>query len=336
MSDTRYLGNDDRLLLDHYINMYNETNRNIDLLYREQEHTRELITALVENAQERWYMERFSTINMLNERFNPGRNRGGLSNANTHTNRNSTTTRTRRPFIQPIIEIENILPRELRRYLGEFNVPMNAWPRNFEDNVPVVASTRQIRDATRNAVYSQINNPLNTSCPFTLEPFDANTEVTELVGCHHVFSRDGLTNWLRTNVRCPVCRRDIRTPLTEEPNQNVEEDDDDNNDNENENDNDIDNANDNNNENVNVNVEEIEQHNTIEREIPERSTSNLDLTSLTETLLRSLLISDTTLGRNRNNATNAASIYMSPSPLYDPSNNTFIYTGYYRNDLPRR
>jgi hypothetical protein len=334
MSDARYLGNDDRLLLDHYINMYNETNRNIDLLYREQEHTRELITALVENAQERWYMERFSTINTLNERFNQGRNRVGLSNVNTQTNRNNTTTRNRTPFVQPIIEIENILPRELRRYLGEFNFPMNTWPRNFEDNVPVVASTRQIRDATRNSVYSQVNNPLNTSCPISLEPFDTNTEVTELVGCHHVFSRDGLTSWLRTNVRCPVCRRDIRTPLTEpELTQNIEHDDDEHDDEDEDNNNNNDN---NDNENHNNNVEEREQQNTTERTIPERATSNLDLTTLTESLLRSLLISDTTLGRNRNNSTNSTSIYMSPSPLYDASNNTFIYTGYYRNDLPRR
>jgi hypothetical protein len=331
MSDARYLGNDDRLLLDHYINMYNETNRNIDLLYREQEHTRELITALVENAQERWYMERFSTINTLNERFNQGRNRGGLSNANIQTNRNNTTTRNRRPFVQPIIEIENILPRELRRYLGEFNIPTNNWPRNFEDNVPVVASTRQIRDATRNSVYSQVNSPLNTSCPISLEPFDANTEVTELVGCHHIFSRDGLTSWLRTNVRCPVCRRDIRTPLTEpESTENIEDDEDNNNNNENDNDNENDN------ENHNNNLEETEQQNTTERAIPEQSTLNLNLTNLTETLLRSLLISDTTLERNHTNPTNATSIYMSPSPLYDSSNNTFIYTGYYRNELPRR
>ena len=62
-------------------------------------------------------------------------------------------------------------------------------------------------------------SPLNTSCPITLERFEDNTECTQIIGCGHLFNRDGLTQWLRGNVRCPICRYDIRNrnESSEEP-----------------------------------------------------------------------------------------------------------------------
>jgi hypothetical protein len=47
-------------------------------------------------------------------------------------------------------------------------------------------------------------------CPITLEPFTPDAEVTLLLGCNHIFHRNSINNWFQNNVRCPVCRYDIR------------------------------------------------------------------------------------------------------------------------------
>jgi hypothetical protein len=82
--------------------------------------------------------------------------------------------------------------------------------RSFYDSVQVVATTPQIDNATRNLTYSEIENPGNSSCPITLERFEGTSQVTQILYCGHIFSSTGLSSWLRTNVRCPVCRYDIR------------------------------------------------------------------------------------------------------------------------------
>ena len=51
---------------------------------------------------------------------------------------------------------------------------------------------------------------MNVSCPITLERFESNTEVLQILGCNHVFNPTSLQQWFQTNVRCPICRYDIR------------------------------------------------------------------------------------------------------------------------------
>jgi hypothetical protein len=43
-----------------------------------------------------------------------------------------------------------------------------------------------------------------------LEVFQPNSEVTQINNCRHIFNRAELATWFETNVRCPVCRFDIR------------------------------------------------------------------------------------------------------------------------------
>jgi hypothetical protein len=81
----------------------------------------------------------------------------------------------------------------------------------FYSNVPVVATPAQIQTATRLTRFSNIINPINNSCPITLEPFVNESNVTEILGCNHLFNPDALSSWFRDNVRCPMCRYDIRT-----------------------------------------------------------------------------------------------------------------------------
>ena len=81
---------------------------------------------------------------------------------------------------------------------------------NFNDPVNVVATPQQISRATTHRLYEDIETPTNDRCPICLEVFQANSEVTQINNCRHIFNRAELSTWFETNVRCPVCRFDIR------------------------------------------------------------------------------------------------------------------------------
>jgi hypothetical protein len=81
---------------------------------------------------------------------------------------------------------------------------------NFNDPVNVVATPQQISTATRQLLYENIETPTNDRCPICLEVFQPNSEVTQINNCRHIFNRAELATWFETNVRCPVCRFDIR------------------------------------------------------------------------------------------------------------------------------
>ena len=95
----------------------------------------------------------------------------------------------------------------------------------FFDNVEVVPSREQITNAvTIYAEFSHITNPINDICPISLKPFESNDPVSQIDYCNHIFCRNELSEWFTHNVRCPVCRHDIRDAqgLEEEMNYNNE------------------------------------------------------------------------------------------------------------------
>ena len=109
------------------------------------------------------------------------------------------------------IEFERYnIPTNITRNTGGNNDMLN-FIQNFYSTVPVVASPAQIQTATRLTRFSDIINPMNSSCPITLEQFSSHSNITEILGCNHLFNPEALTSWLESNVRCPVCRYDIRT-----------------------------------------------------------------------------------------------------------------------------
>jgi hypothetical protein len=86
------------------------------------------------------------------------------------------------------------------------------------DPVLIFPNQTQIELATRRIQYSDILNPLNTSCPISLEDFSANDIVVEIRYCGHIFRPQCILNWFRNNCRCPVCRYDIREYNSRLPN----------------------------------------------------------------------------------------------------------------------
>ena len=86
---------------------------------------------------------------------------------------------------------------------------------NLADLSPVTVrpTLTEMATATREALYGELDDAMNTECPITREAFTARDRVIQLRQCRHVFSADAGRQWFETNVRCPVCRHDVREPL---------------------------------------------------------------------------------------------------------------------------
>ena len=83
-------------------------------------------------------------------------------------------------------------------------------PANRFSNVIVRPTTLQIASATRMVSYSVNEEFGQTRCPITLEEFHEGDSLCQIIHCGHIFKEDAIRNWFASNVRCPVCRYDIR------------------------------------------------------------------------------------------------------------------------------
>ena len=78
--------------------------------------------------------------------------------------------------------------------------------RNFLDPVPVVPTREQIAAATETLV-----GVSGATCAICQEPV---VSATRIRACGHCFHGQCIDQWLGMNTRCPVCRHDVREPLT--------------------------------------------------------------------------------------------------------------------------
>ena len=81
---------------------------------------------------------------------------------------------------------------------------------NLFNDVTITPTEPQFLSATQLLQYSSNVEYTNTSCPITLEEFQNDQQVCQIRYCGHIFYEDALRNWFRRNVRCPICRYDIR------------------------------------------------------------------------------------------------------------------------------
>ena len=81
---------------------------------------------------------------------------------------------------------------------------------SFLEPINIVPTQTQIENATRDIVYGDILDPINNSCPISLETFVDTSNVTMIRRCRHIFNRNNLMAWFNSNCKCPVCRYDIR------------------------------------------------------------------------------------------------------------------------------
>jgi hypothetical protein len=72
-----------------------------------------------------------------------------------------------------------------------------------------VPTQDEIRNATTETNFSNLTNPINTTCPISGETFESQTVVLKINHCGHVFEKQPLLSWLVRNSRCPLCRYSI-------------------------------------------------------------------------------------------------------------------------------
>jgi hypothetical protein len=225
---------DQRLLLDMYTNFYNHTTRQMDTLHDLQreiiEHINEISGLSTRERSHRTYNETpYNTT--FNSTFNTNRHQNRQHNQNTYNNRRNHQNRTER--VNQSVEIPS--PSSNSRVVYIEGVPYlldltnfmrlrnsntnntdaaNLW-RSFYDNITVAPTRTQIENSTRILQFTEITDPINSSCPITLERFDENSNVMQILQCGHIFTPSGIESWFQTNVRCPVCRYDIREYRTQ-------------------------------------------------------------------------------------------------------------------------
>lgn len=111
--------------------------------------------------------------------------------------RNTRNTRTTRPSGIP--SQSNLTSNIIDTLLDEFLNPVSVPP-----------SSEQIDNSTTALRYRDIDEPLNTSCPISLIPFQDDDNVLMINSCRHIYHSNSLMNWFASHANCPLCRVDIR------------------------------------------------------------------------------------------------------------------------------
>ena len=117
----------------------------------------------------------------------------------------------------PFIRRQNSISR--RRYTEDTPIIPNPFYSHlflpFED-VVVRPTNIEIDTASTILIYNSNNwNYEQHTCPISLEQFEENMEIRRLNVCGHIFKKTNIDRWFERNVRCPVCRFDIREVQTD-------------------------------------------------------------------------------------------------------------------------
>lgn len=113
-------------------------------------------------------------------------------------------------------------PTNTRPYATSHLLSYVLYPNNqslFSD-VIVHPTENEILNATELINYNDSSEYNNNTCPITLEEFNHGERICQIKQCGHIFREEALRNWFRRNVRCPVCRYDIRNYIN--TNRNVD------------------------------------------------------------------------------------------------------------------
>jgi hypothetical protein len=163
-----------------------------------------------------------------NNRHNSNNNNRHHNNNNRHSNnrlihQNSPIFYDYNNPINPTI-YNDFFRRRDNVFTSQNNDGITTFLQNFLNTTEIVSPTNeQIQNASRIIRYGNIVNPLSQSCPISLDEFQENHMVRQLLHCGHLFHQTQFDEWFQNNVRCPVCRYDIRntTPITNEDSSNT-------------------------------------------------------------------------------------------------------------------
>ncbi len=195
----------------------------IDLLRNEQTRRREELNRRLESQRRSQIVN--NNLNSFNQSYRSSPSFNNLRNNRPFDNQGDTTfirsgslfgisdiSRNFRRSLPTLINPRLRSPIDARHFFGGLGPELT--------NVIVRPSNEEIRNATRVFTYSNGSEIFNSRCYITMEDFEEGDELCEILHCKHTFKKEPLMNWFSENVRCPVCRFDIRDYIednTEEP-----------------------------------------------------------------------------------------------------------------------
>jgi hypothetical protein len=212
------LSPDQHRLIDMYISQYNLVNSQITRLYDMLDDIRYNIQNTIHNNNNRYYRNTSRTTrtpntflnryidNLINEErqnnfvfydYNNPINPSLYNNTRQSTNNTRQSTNNTRQSSNNLFRNNHT---DVSTFLSNF----------LNTNVVVRPTNEQINISSRIIRYGDIENPLSESCPISLEHFNNDDMVRQILQCGHVFCQSSFQTWFNSNVRCPVCRYDIR------------------------------------------------------------------------------------------------------------------------------
>ena len=328
---------DQHRLLTMYINQYNQTNTHIDSLLNMLDeikaniiniiHPRTLINRDTHNHRHhntnRYNNNRYQNNNNNNNRHNnrhynnrqdnntryhnANNNNRHQNNRHHNTNDNNNNRHNNTIFydynnpISPAI-YNDFFTRRDNVFTTQNNEAVTNFFQNFLNTTEIVSPTNeQIQNASRIIRYGSIVNPLSQSCPISLDEFQENNMVRQLLHCGHLFHQTQFDEWFQNNVRCPVCRYDIRNYTSTNTNEHL-----------------LPTNEDTSNNNTNTNSNSINQIEHVTFDLTNEQFSDI-FNSLARNIFQSTLNSNT--HNNNNNNNNNSGVSSNNNRSIDPSNN---------------
>ena len=100
--------------------------------------------------------------------------------------------------------------RPMSRLYGIFSEVLDSVNLEELESVPIIPTQEQVDNATEIIRFGDIQEPQNNRCSISLREFAEDTHVSMIKYCGHIFSPLSLTQHFTFDVRCPLCRYDIR------------------------------------------------------------------------------------------------------------------------------
>jgi uncharacterized protein YdcH (DUF465 family) len=199
-------------LISMYITQYNQTNSHIARLFDTLDSIRNNINTLIGNTNNlNTNSNTNARANNLNTNSNTNARANNLNtNSNTNANRSAHSNRQPSSSSRSPVYYDYSNPIERSTYITEAENITDLITTFLSSSVPVRPTQEQINSASRLVRFGDIQTPNSTICAISLEPFALDDNVRQLSHCSHIFFPDQFNQWFQNNVKCPVCRHDIR------------------------------------------------------------------------------------------------------------------------------
>jgi len=211
MSNTNFsLSPDQRRLVNMYVTQYNQINSQINHLYEMLDNIRDNIGQITNI-----HLNRSSPLRE-NHRTPVGRNSNSFLSRyidnliNEERQNNHVFYDYNSPINPSVYTSPQVRPRTSRNRQNT-DIDISNFLSNFLNTSVIIRPTNeQIQNASRIIRFGDISNPLSETCPISLERFNNEDMVRQILHCGHIFCQNQFQEWFNNNVRCPVCRYDIR------------------------------------------------------------------------------------------------------------------------------